>query len=437
MINVTNAAVDAEAAILGSMLIDSTCIGDVLLAVSAGDFLTPRHGAIFTAIRELFTAGRPVDPVTVVNRVGTECRETISECMTITPTAANVLTYCDALREQTRLYRLKLAAENTLEAADLETAQKLLTQALADAGDRPGVKITSLAEMMGHFFQRMSAPEPPYLHWGFSMLDKSLAVAGGKYVLIGARPSTGKTALALQLGLNIAESKRVGFFSLETGENTAGDRIVAQNMDSTLPHIQRRQLDGADVLVLSKQAARLTERAKDFDFVTGSALTVADIRAIALARRYDVVIVDYVQLIAPGNPKLAAERTLAMQSVSMELRAMAQLTGITVIALAQLRRPDPGAKPKTPTMADLKESGQFEQDADVVLLLYLEDAENRFSDRFLKLDKNKEGEAGLRCRLKFDGRKQRFTYIDPRGDAAEVAFEELPEQTEIPFEEER
>lgn len=435
MINVTTAAVDAEAAIIGAMLIDADCIGDVLLAVNGSDFLTARHGAIFTAIRELFTAGRPVDPVTVVNRVGPECRETIFECMNITPTAANVLTYCETLREQTRLYRLKLAAEAVTEADSLEAAQKLMAQALSDAGDRPGVKITSLAEMMGEFFQRMNAPEPPYLRWGFSMLDKSLAVAGGKYVLLGARPSTGKTALALQLGLNIAEQRRVGFFSLETGADTAGDRIVAQNMDATLPNIQRRRMSKSDMTVLSGQAAKLTGRARDFDFVTGSAMTVADIRAIALARRYDVVIVDYVQLIAPGNPKLAAERTQAMQSVSMELRAMAQLTGITVIALAQLRRPEPGAKPKPPTMADLKESGQFEQDADAVMLLYLEDAENRHSDRFLKIDKNKEGEAGLRCRLKFDGRKQRFAYKDPEGETMEVEFTELHEQTELPFEE--
>lgn len=438
MINVATAAVDAEAAIIGAMLIDPACIGDVLLAVNGSDFLTARHGAIFTAIRELFTEGRPVDPVTVVNRVGPECRETIYACMTVTPTAANVLTYCETLREQTRLYRLKLAAEAVAGVDSLETAQKLMTQALSDAGDRPGVEITGLAEMLGGFFQRMSAPEPPYLHWGVPMLDRALAVAGSKYVLLGARPSTGKTALALQLGLTIAEQKRVGFFSLETGADTAGDRIVAQNMSATLPFIQRRKLDATDMRVLSTEAARLTGQARGFDFVTGSAMTVADIRTIALARRYDVVIVDYVQLVAPGNPKLAAERTQAMQAVSMELRAMAQLTGITVIALAQLRRPEPGAKPKPPTMADLKESGQFEQDADAVMLLYLEDAENRHSDRFLKIDKNKEGEAGLRCRLKFDGRKQRFTYVDPDAEReAAPKFRSMHEQAEIPFEEGR
>lgn len=437
MIDVTSVAVDAEAAIIGAMLIDSTCIGDVLLAVNGSDFLTARHGAIFTAIRELFTMGRPVDPVTVVARVGPECRETIYECLNVTPTAANVLTYCDTLREQARLYRIKLAAEAVAEATSLDQAQQLMTQALADAGDRPGLEITSLGELMSDFFRRMDEPEPPYLHWGFSMLDKSLAIADGKYVLLGARPSTGKTALALQFGLTMAETHRVGFFSLETGKNTAGDRVAVQNMDTTLPLVQRRKLHSADKLVLSKQAAQLIERSGAFDFIRGSSVTVADIRAVAMAKRYDVVIVDYVQLLEPGDPRLSSDRTRAMQSVSMELRALAQLTGITVIALAQLRRPDPSAKPKAPTMAELKESGQFEQDADAVLLLYHEDTENRLSDRFLKIDKNKEGYAGIRCRLKFAGEKQRFTYVDPNGESVEVAFEELHEQTEIPFEEGR
>lgn len=436
MFNIAEAAVDAEAAILGAMLIDARCIGDVMLAVKADDFLTERHGAIFAAIRELFTAGKPVDPVTVVNRVGGECRETIFECLNTTPTAANVLTYCDTLREQARLYRLKTAAEAVVEAGTLDAAQGLMAQAMADAGDRPGVSVASLSDLLGGFFQRMAAPEPPYIRWGLSMLDGALAVAGGKYILLGARPSTGKTALALQLGLTIAEQKRVGFFSLETDGATAADRIVAQTMDATLPTIQRRKLDQTDMAVLSKQAAQLTGRARSFDFVTGAAMTVADIRSIALARRFEVVIIDYVQLIKGTNPKL--DRTQAMQTVSMELRALAQLTGITVIALAQLRRPEPGTKPKAPTMADLKESGQFEQDADAVLLLYLEDAENRLSDRFLKIDKNKEGEAGIRCRLRFDGRKQRFTYIDPDAEReAAPKFKPLHEQTEIPFEEGR
>lgn len=432
MIDLT-AANDAERAIIGAMLIDGRCIGEVLTAVRAEDFLTEPMRSVFAAIRELFLTGRPADPVTVVDRVGSGFKPTLLECMDTTPTAANVLDYCRVLREQSRLYRLREAADAVAEAGSLAEAQEILSRALADAGEKPGVRVVSLTEMLSGFFRRMAAPEPPYIHWGLPMLDSTLAVAGGKYVLLGARPSTGKTALALQLGIHIARDKRVGFISLETNEATAADRVVAQNMDARLSSIQRRRLSEADLHVLSNQAARLSGEASGFDFISGSAMTVADIRSLALARRYDVVVIDYVQLIVPSGGR--EERTQAMQAVSMELRAMAQLTGITVIALAQLRRPETGTKPRAPTMADLKESGQFEQDADVIMLLYLDEADNRFSDRWLKVEKNKEGQAGQRCRLKFEGSKQRFTYRDPEDEAA-VKFKPVSEQVEIPFDEE-
>lgn len=433
MINQTAAANDAERAIVGAMLIDGRCIGDVLTAVREDDFLTEGMRAVFAAIRDLFLAGRPADPVTVVDRVGVGLKPVLLGCMDETPTAANVLDYCRILREQARLYRLREAAEAAAEADGLAEAQEILSRALADAGEKPGVRIASLAEMLSGFFRRMTAPEPPYISWGLPMLDSTLSVAGGKYVLLGARPSTGKTALALQLGLHVARSKRVGFVSLETDEATAADRIAAQHMDAKLPSIQRRKLSDADLHVLAGQAARLTGETPSFDFISGSAMTVADIRSLALARRYDVVMIDYVQLIMPAGGR--EDRTQAMQAVSMELRAMAQLTGVTVIALAQLRRPETGSKPRAPTMADLKESGQFEQDADVVMLLYLDDADNRFSDRWLKIEKNKEGQAGQRCRLMFEGSKQRFVYRAPEDELQETKLEPVSEQLEIPFEE--
>ncbi len=212
-----------------------------------------------------------------------------------------------------------------------------------------------------------------------------------------------------------------------------GDVLTAVREDDFLTAGMRAVFAAIRDLFLAGQAARLTRETPSFDFISGSAMTVADIRSLALARRYDVVMIDYVQLITPAGGR--EDRTQAMQAVSMELRAMAQLTGVTVIALAQLRRPETGSKPRAPTMADLKESGQFEQDADVVMLLYLNDADNRFSDRWLKIEKNKEGQAGQRCRLMFEGSKQRFVYRAPEDELHETKLKPVSEQLEIPFEE--
>lgn len=422
---------EAEQAVVGSMLIDSACIGDVLSVARAEDFVTPRFAAIFHAARDLFGQNEPVDAVTILNRVGPDMKDTIVQAMDHTPTAANVLHYCSILRENAALLRLRQAAQKLAQAEDIAQARDLMAKAANILTARPGVTVTSLSGMMASFMQRLSQPKPDYVRWGLGMLDSALYTGPGSYVLIGARPSTGKTALALQMGLNMAKTKRVGFFSLETSMEVAGDRIAAANLGITLPGIKERKTDPGTMKVLAYQLSHEDVFTRNFDFISASSMSVAEIRSLALANKYDVIIIDYVQLIRPAT---RGDRTEQMQAVSMDLRALTQLTGIVVVALAQLRRPDAQGKAKAPTMADLKESGQFEQDADSVLLMYHEDASNRSSDRWIKIEKNKEGYAGLRARFRFDGRKQTFEYVDANGrKPKEGQFKEIADgQEEIP-----
>lgn len=402
----------AEEAVIGSMLIDSGCVGDVLMHIREDDFQAPRLRALFCAIRDLYLSRLPVDPVTVIDRAGVELADTVRTCMDLTPTAANVLHYCAAARDQATLNRLHGIADELAQTKSVDGARDVLARADAVMSDKPGVRSSSIAEMMVSFLRRLSSPAPHYVKWGLGMLDKALHTGPGSYVLIGARPSTGKTALALQLALNVAQDRRVGFFSLETSPEVAADRIAAATLSVTLPDIKNRRVSDSTVHALTFQASREDAFRRSFEFISAPSMSVAEIRAVALAKRLDVIFIDYVQLIRPTG---RGDRTELMQSVSMELRAMAQLTGVVVVALAQLRRPDTQTKAKAPTMADLKESGQFEQDADTILLMYLQDAENRRSDRMIKVEKNKEGYAGLAARFAFDGEKQRFTYVDKDG----------------------
>lgn len=436
-IEVAAAVADAEAAIIGAMLIDARCIGDVMVTIREDDFLTESRRAVFVAIRDLFSAGTPVDAVTVLARVGQECREMLFECMQITPTAVNVLEYCRVLREQTKLYRLRAAAEDIAAATSLDEARALMTGAMSALDDQPDMRIATLGELFAELFQELTEPMPEYLHWGFPMLDSALTIDRGKFIVLGARPSTGKTALALQLAANIAEQKRVGFFSLETKEGIVTQRIAAQNLSCRLPDIQRRRIGSEQRAFMAKQAAGMESVLGNLSIIRRSALTVAELRSIALAKKMDVVMIDYVQLMNPANPKLI-DATPAMRSISMELRAMAQATGITIIALAQLRRFDPTSKNNLPTMAELKESGQLEQDADVVLLLSLKDAKRHDGARVLQVAKNKEGVAGICCTIDFDGKKQLFCYCEDAEDEekSEPVFKPLRKaQMEIPFEE--
>lgn len=437
-IEVATAAADAEAAIIGAMLIDSHCIGDVLVAIREQDFLSESRRAVFAAIRDLFTAGTPVDPVTVLARVGQECREMLLECMNVTPTAVNVLEYCRILREQTKLYRLHVAAENIAAATTLSEARAVMAEAMTELEDQPDMRIATMGELFAELFQKLKGPVPEYLHWGMPMLDSALTVDRGKFIVLGARPSTGKTALALQLAGNIAEKYRVGFFSLETNEELVCQRAAAQSLSVRLPEIQRHRVSDEQLAFMAKQTVGMSAFLSNLTVIRRSSLTVSELRSIALAKKMDVVFVDYVQLMTPANPKLI-EATPAMRSISMELRAMAQRTGITIVALAQLRRYDPTSKKNLPTMAELKESGQLEQDADVVLLLSHKDAKQHSGPRVLQIAKNKEGVAGICCTIDFDGKKQLFSYEEEpeEEERPRPVFKPLRKaQMEIPFEKE-
>ena len=405
----------AEVSVIGAMLIDDRCIPEVLQLVQPEHFQTPRLRAMFAAARSLYAEGLPVDAVTVSDRAGGgPMAQTAAECMDVTPTAANVAEYCRIVREQATLAQMKRTAEALAGARTVDEARDILAGAQGLLADRPGVRTVSLAGMMADFLRRMTEPKPDYLHWGLGILDDMLRTGPGSYVILAARPSTGKTAMAVQLALEICKRKRVGFYSLETVPEILADRIAAAQLGYALPTIKDRKVTPSDLQVMATRMGESEALRGSLDVVSAGSLTVADIRTMALARRHEVVMIDYVQLIRPVN---RGERAEQMQSVSMELRAMAQTTGTTVVALAQLRRPDSQGKAKAPTMADLRESGQFEQDADTVLLMYLENAGARNSDRYVKIEKNKEGYAGFRARFSFDGAHQIFTPVDKDGKA--------------------
>lgn len=420
----------AEQAVIGSILIDSACLGDVMTAVRDEDFPDTKYRRIFEAARALFTSGAPVDVVTIIDKAGPDLRSLAVDCMDLTPTTVNVLHYCGILREQAALDRLKIAAASLYGAQSMEEAAEAVASAESVITARPGVSVMSITEIMADFMTRMSAPAPDYIKWGLEMMDGALHTAPGHYVLVGARPSTGKTALALQVGLNIAKTKRVGFFSLETGAATAGDRIAASTLPVRLPDIKAHRITPDYMQTIADAMSRDDLISRKFDFITGASMSVPEIKSVAMARRHEVIIIDYVQLIRPTTK---GDRQEQMQDVSIQLRALAQLTGLVIIALAQLRRPATGSENKAPTMADLKESGQFEQDADTIMLMYLTEPQNRKSPRFIKIEKNKDGPAGFGRRFQFDGEHQRFEMII-EDRAIRAPFRDLDEneQLELP-----
>ena len=201
-----------------------------------------------------------------------------------------------------------------------------------------------------------------------------------------------------------------------------------------LAKIKRRDLNDADYQALADAATVLSER--HLDCIDAGGMTVRDIQAVALNKRYQVVLVDCLQLVVDASKNRYEQVT----NISQGLHTMARSNNMAVIALAQLRRPEKeNGKPKPPTMADFRESGQIEQDADIALLLWPADPNDNHSGRVLKVGKNKEGER-LKIDLDFDGATQTMTphvptrgeqYRDLQRQIREVSKRKIPGQTEF------
>ena len=401
----------AQVAIVGSMLIDGRCIGDVLARISTEDFPTGVYRSIFQAVGKLFADGRPVDPVTVLDAMqgGRELSGCIRECMDLTPTAANVLEYCKILRDLSRVARLQEIGMALCSATSLEEAGKMVAGANGLLVERSGVQVCDAETMMLDFYRRMQAEKKPeYIRCGIEAIDKATYLELGDMVGIGAAPSTGKTAFALQWAARLAQKYRVGFYSLETGLGKISDRLIAQLAQMPLADLKQRRISQENWNQIGDAAMAFSRT--QFDFIAASGMTAADVVSTALAHQHQVIFVDYLQLVAGSRRQ---ERYEIVTEASMIFHRAAQRHGILTVLLSQLSRPERiNGKSRPPDMHSFRESGQIEQDLDVALLLYLDDPDNYRSNRWCKIGKNKEGEKA-RVELIFDGTIQRFSEVRP------------------------
>lgn len=404
---------DAERGVIGSLLIDESLVREMVSVVDAQDFLNPANRLIFQAARQLFRDGKPVDALTIRDRVGSQYSDYMTQLMEITPTSANWREYAALMHSQATTQRIKNLAQYILENAvtldDCRQPCADMEQLLAD-GRR--IDAWTMQEMMEDFFraQDPDAPAPEYVTYGLEVLDQRNYTELGDVVMIGGYPSDGKTALALMMAYHMAARYKVGFFSLETDKRKVRDRMVASVAQIDFDAIKRRTLTESDWAGLAAKSTDMSKR--DLTVLRAAGMTVADIQSASQAYGFQVVVIDYVQLITPEVSR-RAPRSEQMADVSRALHTFAQSSGTLVIELAQLTRQERGSW-REPDMHDLKESGQFEQDADIIFLLYRpspsDDTLDQEKNRILKIAKYKEGPRG-RWPLYFDGPKQTFSVM--------------------------
>lgn len=397
----------AQYSVLGSALISPELVPKIMAETGERDYQGPNL-TIYKAIRKLFLSGSPVDVVSVAGQLGPDYRSYLAQLMDVTPTAANIDTYIALCREQAKISKIRELAQQIAEQDDLQKMRKLLEEVNGMTVDRPSLKITTMADGLRSFMDRHTK-ETKYLTWPVHELDDVLYTELGDLVIIGGYPSSGKSAWALQCAWHWAKDYKVGFFSLETSSEKLFDRQMASVAGLTMDDIKRNNIKQSGWDQICGMTAEIT--ARNLELVPAAGMSPADVRAVTMMRGYQIIFVDYLQLLqGPGE-----NRTAQVTSISIALHTMAQSMGVTVVALSQLARQNQQSKNQAPDMSALRESGQIEQDADLIMMLSLSDKDRPSGDRDLRVRKNKEGICPS-IRLAFDGKHQTFSKAQRTGE---------------------
>lgn len=355
---------------------------------------------VFAALSGLWNAKGQLDAVEACARYP-EQRTAIMECVEecegeyIAITRDRIEEWTQLVREQaalTQFQSLALQAGSSLTTfADLPGLYSQMGEALTL--DREEQDFKPIGELIDNYIRRLDE-KAKYLLTGIPVIDRYLNLSPGNLFIIGGRPSAGKTALSLQMACEMArKGYKVCYFSLETDPDTLTARIIANRLAIPLSDVKAKTVPQSSLDDLA-ELHRLPLFIR-----SASGKGAGWIKAQAQRMKAQVVFIDYLQLLTASKAK---DRYQQITSISIALHELAQTTGILVVALAQLNRNAAHASPST---ADLKESGQLEQDADAILLLSADKEQYQAI-----LAKNKEGRVG-EIPLTFDKARQRFLAV--------------------------
>jgi len=411
-------SLEAEQALLGSILIDSRCVTDVIGLVQAEDFYLKQNRQIYEAIYIMFNFSQSIDPVTVLEKMRElgyyqdNTRDYVMQLMQITPTAANAVRYAKIVKEKAMLRGL---GDASAEISDMVYSQKGTPSEILEAAEkriyalRKGENSDSLEHIgltMHKVFDRltelsMSDSAIPGLSTGLMDLDKQInGLNRSDLVLLAARPAMGKTAFALNLCLNVAKkyNKTVAMFSLEMSREQLAMRLLSIESFVDGKKLATGKLTDEEWGKISMAASALSQT--DIRVDDNPSITVAEMNA--KCRRIEnlgFVIIDYLQLMnGSGYGKGGDSRVNVVSEISRSLKIMAKELNVPVLCLSQLSRGPESRTDKRPMLSDLRESGAIEQDADAVLFLYRDEYYNENTeDKGIAeciVSKNRHGEVG-------------------------------------------
>ncbi len=439
---------DAEASVLGGILLRNEALNQIDQLVPE-DFYDPRHREVFGAMKALETRSRPIDPVTIEEQLAQGGKlqavgglSAISELTAVVPTADNITHYAEIVRDKAVARQLILVASEIAakglgdygEAREyLDEAERAVfevTQRRERTGPMPVMEI--LKKVFKSFDSRFSsAGGVTGVPTGFVDLDQLTAgLQPSDLIVLAARPSMGKTALALSMAQNaaIAFGYPILVFSLEMSSTQLAERMLCSEarIDSAL--LRRGQLHRQDMTNLTVAADAIAKAPMLIDDTP--ALTIGEVRARCRRWRanrelfgdqpFGLVVVDYLQLMKGQATSRNANREQEISEISRGLKALAKELHCPVVALSQLNRAVESRQDKRPMLSDLRESGAIEQDADVIAFIYRDevyhkDTTDKPGVAEVILSKQRNGPIG-HVELRFEGCYTRFENLSRRED---------------------
>ncbi len=429
--------VDAEMSLLGAVLIDEEVLADITEHVKPKDFYDKRHAVIYDAMMRLYEKNKPVDLLTLtdelkrkkeIDEVGGSAY--LTELTNYVPTAAHAESYAEIVAQKAVRRRLIKASGEISELGYNEetSTQELLQQAEAElfAVSDQSLKqdLTSLESILTDSFDRLEELHRNKgslrgIRTGYRDLDNMTAgLQRSDLIILAARPAMGKTTLVTNLAYNVATIAKqpVLFFSLEMSKEQLVDRMLADASGVNSWDIRTGNLSDDDFSKLSEAMGEMAEAPIYIDDTPG--LSVLEMRTKARRAAHEqplgLIIIDYLQLMQ-GSGRHDGNRVQEVSEISRGLKLIARELNVPVIALSQLSRSVESRSPQIPQLADLRESGSIEQDADIVMFIYREAYYNPDTDRDnvtdLIISKHRNGPTG-KVELYFHPERLRFMSLD-------------------------
>lgn len=396
-------SIEAEQSVVGAMLMDKDAIMTAAEIISGEDFYQTAYGVIFDSVVELFNEGKPVDLITLQERLKEKdvpaeiaSLEFVRELVTAVPTSANVKYYAEIVADKSMLRRLiKLNEEiaNTCYLAKepteavLEMTEKRVFELVQrrNSGDFVPIKQVVLNALEKIEMASKNKGTVTGIPTGFLDLDyKMSGLQPSDLILVAARPSMGKTAFVLNIAQYVAfrAKKTVAVFSLEMSKEQLVNRLFSLESQVDAQLLRTGSLKDADWEKLIEGAGVIGKSNMIIDDTPG--ISISELRSkcrkCKLEQGLDLIIIDYLQLMTGGVGKRSESRQQEISDISRSLKGLARELNVPVIALSQLSRAVEQRPDHRPMMSDLRESGAIEQDADVVMFIYRDDYYNKDSD---------------------------------------------------------